>query len=149
MLSAFWTALPARAPLHGTGDISNVPPQRRTRLSLESSCDNGMSNLIVIASEFIPVTFRRSCISHVARAYAPCLAGSGGAEATTISYASFARRSLYANFISGEQVLDPRAEPGTGGCALLSRRSVHASLTCPRSRHVLFTHRSATQRRNG
>ena len=29
------------------------------------------------------------------------------------------------------------------------RRSVHASVTCPRSRHVLFTHRSATQRRNG
>ena len=26
---------------------------------------------------------------------------------------------------------------------------MHASLTCPRSRHVLFIHRSATQRRNG
>ena len=44
MLSAFWTALPARAPLHGTGDISNDTPQRRIQLNLESSRANGMSN---------------------------------------------------------------------------------------------------------
>ena len=69
--------------------------------------------------------------------------------ATISSYAAFARPPLYVYFTSGEQVLDSRADPGTDGCASLLCRSVHASLTCPRTRRVLFIHRSATQRRNG